>query len=61
MEENQKWKIKKGWKKMTRRQYSMEFKVRVCEDYLNNDMTYKEISRFDDIIKEWGYVPKYMD
>lgn len=29
---------------MTRKQYSGEFKEKVCEDYLNSDMTYEEIS-----------------
>jgi len=29
---------------MTRRQYSGEYKVRVCEDYINSDMTYEELS-----------------
>jgi len=29
---------------MTRKQYSGEFKEKVCEDYLSTDMTYEEIS-----------------
>jgi transposase-like protein len=29
---------------MTRRYYTVEFKTRVCEDYLNSDMTYEELS-----------------
>jgi transposase-like protein len=29
---------------MTRRYYNVEFKTRVCEDYLNSDMTYEELS-----------------
>jgi len=29
---------------MTRTPYSVEFKVSVCEDYLNSDMTYEELS-----------------
>ncbi len=29
---------------MTKKQYSGEFKVRACEDYINSDMTYEELS-----------------
>jgi transposase-like protein len=29
---------------MTKRQYSGEFKTRACEEYLNSDMTYEELS-----------------
>jgi len=35
--------MKRG-EKMTRRTYSVEFKVKVCEDNLNSDMTYEELS-----------------
>ncbi len=29
---------------MTKRKYSGEFKVSICEDYLNSDMSYEEVS-----------------